>query len=159
MRFDEGLILTGIEAESFEEVLEIMAKNLYEKGIVKESYIAAVIDREKTYATGLPTNGYSVAIPHTDTEHVNEKAISVGILKNEVEFGIMGENSEKTPVKLVFMLAMDQAHSQLKLLQSLMQVFQNAEILKSIAQEESKMKMKDMLLSQLNTDVKGGESA
>lgn len=157
MLFDETLILKDIEADSFEQVLEVMAANLYDLGIVKESYIKAVIDREKTYATGLPTNGYSVAIPHTDSEHVNKKAISLGILKEPVPFGIMGEENEKTPVKLVFMLAMDENHSQLTLLQNLMQVFQNEQILTSLSSEESKTVMKDLLLNQLTGTLKGGE--
>jgi galactitol PTS system EIIA component len=157
MLFDETLILKNIEADSFEKTLEIMGGNLYDLGIVKESYINAVIEREKTFATGLPTNGCSVAIPHTDIEHVNKKAISLGILKEPVEFGIMGEVSEKTPVKLVFMLAMDQIHSQLDLLQNLMRVFQNEEILTSLSSEESKTVIKELLLKQLNGTLKGGE--
>lgn len=157
MHINENLILKDIEGNSYEEVLETMARNLCEQEIVKESYINAIIQREQNYATGLPTNGLSVAIPHTDAEHVNKKAISLGILKEPVEFGIMGEDSEKTPVKLVFMLAMDQAHSQLELLQNLMQVFQNEELLNTLAAEESKTTIKELLLNQLKFDLKGGE--
>lgn len=157
MLFDEKLILKDIEATDCDDVLKIMASNLCDLGIVKDSYIKAVIEREKAYATGLPTNGCSVAIPHTDIEHVNKKAISVGVLREPVEFGIMGEDSEKTPVKLVFMLAMDQNHSQLKLLQNLMQVFQDENILRELSTEDSKTKIKDLLLNQLNFSLKGGE--
>lgn len=157
MLFNETLILKNIEAASWEETLEIMANNLVELGIVKDSYPRAVIEREKTYATGLPTNGCSVAIPHTDIEHVNKKAISLGILKEPVEFGIMGDDSEKTAVKLVFMLAMDQAHSQLELLQNLMQVFQDDTMLTTLSTEESKTTIKDLLISKLNLSLKGGE--
>ncbi|WP_224768244.1 PTS sugar transporter subunit IIA [Metabacillus idriensis] len=157
MYLDETLIMTDIEGNSNVEVLELMAKNLCDQGLVKESYIEAVIDREKKFATGLPTNGCSVAIPHTDIQHVNRKAISVGVLKNSVEFGIMGEESATTPVKLVFMLAMDQQHSQLALLQNLMQVFHDETILNKLASESSKTRIKDLLLNQLNFPVKGGE--
>lgn len=157
MLFDETLILKDIEATSCEEVLEIMAKNLFDLGIVKESYIDAVVAREKVYATGLPTNGCSVAIPHTDIEHVNKKAISLGILKDPVEFGIMGEDSEKTPVKLVFMLAMNQTHSQLELLQNLMQVFQDESTLTTLSTEDSKLKIKNLLVNKLNFTLEGGE--
>lgn len=157
MLFDETLILKEIDASSDAETLAIMAKNLHELGIVKESYINAVIEREHTFATGLPTNGLSVAIPHTDPVHVNKKAISLGILKEPVDFGIMGEDSVKTPVKLVFMLAMDQGHAQLELLQNLMQVFQDETILTSLATEESKTKIKEILLTKLNLSLKGGE--
>lgn len=42
------LILMDIEAKTDQEAIEILAKHLYEKGIVKESYIDAV-KREKRY--------------------------------------------------------------------------------------------------------------
>lgn len=105
--FDESLIFTDIDVNSREELLRTMATNLFRKGLVKESFIDAVIEREKTFATGLPTNGISVAIPHTDSEHVNKKAISVAILKEPVKFGVMGEIGAETPVQIVFMLAID----------------------------------------------------
>ena len=41
------LILMNIEAKTDQEAIEILAKHLYEKGIVKESYIDAVKEREK----------------------------------------------------------------------------------------------------------------
>ncbi|ERN55127.1 PTS sugar transporter subunit IIA [Alkalihalophilus marmarensis] len=157
MHFDETLILKDIEALSSEEAIRVMAGNLFEKGLVKESYIDAIVAREKNFATGLPTKGYSVAIPHTDKEHVNEKAISVGIMKEPVDFVIMGEEGETTPVKLVFMLAMNESHSQLELLQRLMQIFQDDSILNQIAHEESRTKVKDLLLNLLQVELKGGE--
>ncbi|KHF41405.1 PTS sugar transporter subunit IIA [Halalkalibacter okhensis] len=157
MLIDETLILKDIEAANAEEAIRLMAGNLFERGIVKESYIEAIVEREKNFATGLPTKGYSVAIPHTDKEHVNEKAISVAILKDPVDFVIMGEDSETTPVKLVFMLAMDESHSQLELLQRLMQIFQDDETLNSLAHAESKKKIKDSLVNLLNFQLKGGE--
>ncbi|MED1602742.1 PTS sugar transporter subunit IIA [Alkalihalophilus marmarensis] len=157
MHFDETLILKDIEALNSEEAIRVMAGNLFEKGLVKESYIEAIVAREKNFATGLPTKGYSVAIPHTDKEHVNEKAISVGIMKEPVDFVIMGEESETTPVKLVFMLAMNESHSQLELLQRLMQIFQDDSILNQIAHEESRTKVKDLLLNLLQVELKGGE--
>ncbi|WP_214780578.1 PTS sugar transporter subunit IIA [Exiguobacterium sp. s22] len=158
MRFDETLILQEIVADRFEDVLDKMANHLYELGIVKESYIEAVLEREKTYATGLPTNSYSVAIPHTDSEHVNEKAISLAILKNPVPFGIMGEANAQTPVKLVFMLAMDEKESQLTLLQNLMQIFQNENTLEALATETSKSTIRQILHDQLLGVEQGGNS-
>ncbi|MDF2635000.1 MAG: putative IIA-like nitrogen-regulatory protein PtsN [Pelosinus sp.] len=158
VNFDETLVLKNIEGENSSDILNYMAKNLYNKGFVKVSYADAVIAREKKFATGLPTEGYGVAIPHTDIEHVNQSAISVGILKNPVDFGIMGEETEKTPVKLVFMLAMHDSHSQLKMLQSLMGIFQDEEVLRYLANEESEVKIKEEVSKRLNLNhVKGGE--
>ena len=71
------LILMDIEAKTDQEAIEILAKHLYEKGIVKESYIDAVKEREKVFSTGLNFEEMGIAIPHTDSIHVNRQAIAV----------------------------------------------------------------------------------
>src|SRR5699024_7034869 len=136
--FDEPVILLDVEASSREEALKVVGGNLVDQGLVKESFIQAILNREAEFATGLPTAGVSVAIPHTDVEHVNQKAISVAVLKDPVDFVIMGDETETTPVKIIFMLAMDEADSQLSLLQKLMQTFQDEDTLKFIASQTSK---------------------
>ena len=50
----------------------------------------------------------------------------------------MGEEKETTDVKLIFMLAMDKEDAQLSLLQKLMGIFQNDEILETIANATDK---------------------
>lgn len=150
MVFDESIILLDLEADSKEAVLTAMANNLEEKGLIRDSYLKAVIEREKEFATGLPTGGVSVAIPHTDVEHVIKKTISVAVLKNPVAFGMMGDPNETVNVELVFMLAMDKSDAQLSLLQGLMQVFRDEEMLKYLVSETDKTKMVDVLKNKLD---------
>ncbi|MDC3411923.1 PTS sugar transporter subunit IIA [Aquibacillus sp. 3ASR75-11] len=157
INFDESIILIDLEKKTKEDVLREMGENLAKKGLVKESFIDAVIAREVEFATGLPTKGVSVAIPHTDVEHVNTKTISVATLKDPVDFGVMGDPEDTTPVGIVFMLAMDQAHDQLSLLQRLMQIFQNEEILAYLANEKSKTNIKNLLAEKLDFALEGGE--
>ena len=154
--FNESIILLDLEGKTKEDVLATMANNLEQQGLVKASFKDAVIAREQEYATGLPTLGASVAIPHTDPEHVNKKTISVAVLKEPVEFGVMGDPEETTPVKLVFMLAMDQADSQLSLLQKLMQIFQDEQTLQYLATEKDKTKILELLANKLNFTLEGG---
>ncbi|MFC7321752.1 PTS sugar transporter subunit IIA [Halobacillus campisalis] len=148
--FDESVILPDIHSATKEEVLTEMSQNLVDKNLVKESFIKAIIEREKEFATGLPTAGFSVAIPHTDIEHVNRKTISVGILKEPVDFGVMGDESETTPVRIVFLLAMNESHSQLSLLQKLMQLFQNEETLRYLVEEKSQKNIKEFIEEKLD---------
>ncbi|MBR3119348.1 PTS sugar transporter subunit IIA [Oceanobacillus profundus] len=156
--FNESVILLDVEGDNKEEVLATIGNNLVERGLVKESFVPAIIKREGEFATGLPTAGVSVAIPHTDVEHVNKKTISVAVLKNPVDFVIMGDDSETTPVQLVFMLAMDEAHSQLSLLQKLMQVFQEEDTLKYLVNQKDKTKVKSLLEEKLDfVALEGGE--
>lgn len=154
--FDESVVLLDLEGRSKEEILEQMADNMEEKGLVKDTFKSAIIAREVEYATGLPTSFVSVAIPHTDIEHVSKKAVSVAILKEAVPFGIMGDPEETTDVKIVFMLAMDEADSQLGLLTKLMQVFQDEDTLKFLVNEKDKVKLVELLSNKLGFTLEGG---
>ena len=139
-------------------MLRSMGNNLHSQDLVKESFTQAIIDREAEFATGLPTSGLSVAIPHTDVEHVNRKTISVATLKDPVDFGIMGGGpDEKTPVKVVFLLAMNESNDQLSLLQQLMQIFQDEETLLRLDNEKNKSNLRQLLAGKLSLDLKGGE--
>ncbi|GJF36563.1 PTS sugar transporter subunit IIA [Staphylococcus argenteus] len=128
---EENIIL-NLSATYKESVLSQMSDVLYQNGFVKSTFKDAVIEREKEFATGLPTHLCSVAIPHTDVEHINNRTIGVAILEKEVPFVEMGTLDQQTDVKIVFMLAMDKVDDQLKLLQQLMQIFQSEEKLEQI---------------------------
>ena len=109
-----------------EEALSYLADKLISKGIVKESYKQAIIDREHVFPTGLQFEAYGIAIPHTDVEHV------LMTLKEAVSFYQMGTNDVEVPVRVIFMLALKEAHSQLTMLQQLMEVLQDQDIMERI---------------------------
>lgn len=156
--FGEEVILINLEAADFTEVLQKMGANLAKHHYVKDSFIPAIIEREKEFATGLPTASVSVAIPHTDAIHVNQKTISIATLKKPVDFVIMGEDKETTPVQIVFMLAMDEPHSQLKLLQDLMKIFQEGTFLDQLLQTDNAKEIQKQVICKLNlANLKGGE--
>lgn len=114
------LVMMDLEAETDQEALDKMARLLYEKGYVKESYIQAVKDREKEFYTGLNFEELGVAIPHTDAIHVNQQAIEIAILKKPVSFRIMGETEGSMEVRLIFMLAIKKPDKQLDFLSHMM---------------------------------------
>ncbi|BAB03911.1 PTS sugar transporter subunit IIA [Halalkalibacterium halodurans] len=155
--FNESNILLNVEAITSEEVLTIMGKKLHHLGLVKESFVNAVISREKSFPTGLPTSSIAVAIPHTDPHHVKQKTICFAALKDQVDFGVMGETDVNTPVKLVFMLAMTEAESQLSLLKHLIDLFQEEDTLMMLVNETTETKIYDIISSKLNLSDKGGE--
>lgn len=155
--FDESVILMDVDSTTKEEVLSEMSRNLCNQSLVKESFCDAVIARESEFATGLPTKTVSVAIPHTDVEHVNQKVISIAVLKDPVDFGVMGDPNATIPVKIVFLLAMNESHSQLTLLQNLMQIFQDEEILSTMANASSKNEVKTLIDQYFIYSLEGGE--
>ena len=143
------LILLDVEAQNQFNLLEKVAENLHQLGYVKDTYKNAVIEREKVFATGLPTLMGGVAIPHTDIQHVNTPAISIARLKNPVDFVIMGDDTATVAVDLIFMLAMKEEHAQLELLQSLMGILQDEEALSFIKKAQTKEDIRKFLSEKL----------
>ena len=76
----EELISVGVEAADWQEVLTLLANRLFQAGYVRESYLQAVLDRERQFPTGLRTAEVAVALPHTEKEHVLKPAVAVAIL-------------------------------------------------------------------------------
>lgn len=146
---NKDLILLNMKASNRFELLEKVADNLHQMGYVKNTYKEAVINREKIFATGLPTLVGGVAIPHTDIQHVNIPAISIARLLKPVNFVIMGDDTNTVPVNLIFMLAMKEEHAQLELLQRLMGILQSEEDLKFLQNEESVDKIKEFVSKKL----------
>ncbi|HHV82871.1 MAG TPA: PTS sugar transporter subunit IIA [Tepidanaerobacter syntrophicus] len=135
---DPSLIMLNVEATEKEEVITLMAKKLISEGYVKGSYLNAILEREKEYPTGLPTNEVGVAIPHTDIEHVIKPGIAVATLKNPVKFNAMGNPDEEVDVKLIFMLAVTEPKGQINLLKKLVSIFQNQQLLMELCDIKSK---------------------
>ena len=134
---NEDLVLMEVDAKDKFDLLRQAAQCLQTHGYVKESYADAVIEREKVFATGLPTVMGGVAIPHTDVEHVNTPAVCIVRLKKPVDVVIMGDDTETVSVDCIFMLAMKEAHAQLTLLQNLMGILQDADALKLVKEGTS----------------------
>ncbi|HHZ16899.1 MAG TPA: PTS sugar transporter subunit IIA [Peptococcaceae bacterium] len=136
---DRDLVMLNIEADTQKEALEKLAQRLCEKGYVKDTYAQAILEREKVFPTGLPTEGHGVAIPHTDVEHVNKPAIALGILQKPIKFNLMGDvdPNNQVDVRILFMLAIKEPHMQLKLLQDIMEIIQDGVLLEKMVQAKS----------------------
>ncbi len=104
---------------------------------MKETFIQAAIDREAKLPTGLPlAGGINAAIPHTDIEHVIKPALGMAVLKNEVNFRNMVLPDELVPVRLVFLLALEQPKAQVEMLQAVAGVLQDPAMVNEIVSEK-----------------------
>lgn len=132
--FDAKIALFHRDASNQEEALKILADEMMNSGVAKETFFDGIITRERNFATGLSlNNGMCVAIPHTDPEHVNRTQVGFISLNNPVEFIEMGTDDTKIPVTMMFMLALKEAHEQLDMLMKLMDMFQNDELMEKFA--------------------------
>ncbi|MGN4292877.1 BglG family transcription antiterminator [Bacillus cereus group sp. MYBK87-2] len=89
------LVFLQQEVEHRYELIEKLARSLYEKGYVEKEYIENAIARDRMSAT---TIGAGVAIPHGNPKLIKESVIAVATLREPLDWGV-----EK--VSLVFMLA------------------------------------------------------
>lgn len=133
----EDLVLLPMRAETARDAIVQLGERLKAAGSVKESWTQAALKREETFATGLPTPEIGVAIPHTDAEHVLERAIAVGVLPEPVDFGEMGTPENAVPVQIVCALAVAKSEHLVTLLQRLVELFQTPGLLRQIVEADS----------------------
>lgn len=133
----EELILLDQEAENCEELITQIGEIAFEKGYVEKDFAKAVIEREKIYPTGLPTNKVKVAIPHAiERNNIKKSAIIISKLKKAVPFKEMGSSEDNyIPVDIVFLLAVNGSKDQLVILQKLIGMFSD---------DEAMVKLKEM---------------
>ena len=141
----EPLIKIGLEAETFEDVMTELGTIMIQEGYAKETYIDALIAREKEFPTGLDINGVGVAIPHTDVSHVNKEAIGIAVLKKPVTFLQMGTDDEEVKAQLVFMLTVVNPNAHMEQLQRIIQIIQDTEVLKQLLNTEEKQQIIEVI--------------
>lgn len=130
---NENLIFLQVPAlETAEDALTYLGNQLQDQAIVKDSFVSAIIDREKVFPTGLQFDGYGVALPHTDAEHVRQTQIALMTLERPVTFTQMATKDQEVEVGLIVMLAIKEAHSQLEMLQKLISLLQNKALVEEI---------------------------
>ena len=130
---NEGAVILGSEATTSEEVIRTLGGKLRDLGYVKDNFVEAALEREANMPTGLPLGGeYNAAIPHVDIEYVNQSALGLATLKEDVVFYNMVDSDEVVPCRLVIMLALDTPKSQIEMLQSVAAVLQNPDTIRKL---------------------------
>lgn len=107
------------------EALTFLADQLTNNGYAKSPFKAAVLERESVFPTGLPTGNINVAIPHADWQNVAHSGIAMTTLTNPIEFSNMADPDDKLQISMIFMLAIDEPHGEVKLLKELMKIVQD----------------------------------
>lgn len=126
-------IFVDIEVQEFNELIPLVAQPLIDNQDVVEDFPNQVIERERNFPTGLPTEPFGVAIPHTNAEFVMNNKVTIATLKNPIQMEVMGGMDEdKIDVSIVFLLALGQSNKQLNILQKLMGILNQEDILNRI---------------------------
>ena len=140
-------VLIDVEADSNLSAIEILAKRLLREGVVKPSFVSAVMQREEEYCTGLTFPEMGIAIPHTFTEHVVVPCMGIASLKKAVIFQSMGMPDVPCEAEMLFMLGITDPDKQLDFLQTLMRTFQISGRLKSLKATKCPVELVDLFKS------------
>lgn len=131
------LVIHDLDFTSKEDALRTMATLLVERGHCRESFIEAILERERVHPSALPMAGPKIAIPHTDAEHVERSAILFARLQTPVEFRSMGDPEESLSVRLISMFALKEKRLIGNLLETLINVYQSRETLTALLEAPS----------------------
>lgn len=143
--FDKNLIFTNLTFRDAEEAIRYGAGKLYQEGYVKETYEDSVVNREKEFPTGLPTEPFGIAIPHTDRSYVKKSGVCCMKLNRPVAFRQMGAGEESVAAHFVLLLAISDSSKHMDLLSGLMELFTNAELLQQLDQAEDRTEIAEIL--------------
>jgi PTS system galactitol-specific IIA component len=133
-----GAIVLGVEKDTSEEVIRLLAEKLKANGYVKDSFADAVVAREAALPTGLPLGrDVNVAIPHTDPVHVLKPGMALATLKKPVDFANMEDPDEPVSVGVVFLMALNDKDRQIDMLQQIMETVQSEDAIASLMRASS----------------------
>ena len=125
--FREDFIWLDEAFEDRNQFFEQIGERLYEQGKVRESFADGLKSREAVYPTGLKTEAFEIAIPHTDVEHVKEASISFVRFKETVLFLHMGDPEIQVNAKFAFVLGFKEPSQQVEVLSTLVLLISNEE--------------------------------
>lgn len=129
---DNRLVALGVEAKTSDDVMDVMGSKFVQLGYCKDSYIQALKDREVEFSTGIDIDGVGVAMPHTDVSHVHKSGIGIATLREPVTFIHMATDDVPVPVRLVFMLAVDDPNRHLSEIQDILAIIQDKPTLEKL---------------------------
>lgn len=151
---DRNLIFPGLDAPKMEDVMTQVGGALTKAGYAKDTYVEALIAREKEYPTALDVDGYGVAIPHTPVDHINKTVIGVAVLKEPTDFIAMGTDDETIGVRIIFMLCIagtPGAHDHLDELQRILAIIQDTAVLDKLLAAKSADEIMNIIKEKENT--------
>lgn len=147
-------ILVNHTASSREDVIRSLGALLYKNEYVKDTFTEAVLDREIIFPTGLQTRTVGVAIPHTDTEHVNHSTVALATLVSPVIFMGMGYPDLEIPVSIVMMLAVSDKNKVMDTLTKVISILENDATIKKLINASTEVEVQDAFLEHLRSASK-----
>ncbi|MBP2058499.1 PTS system galactitol-specific IIA component [Lactobacillus colini] len=153
INLDDRLFFRNCSFNSSNEVESFLSDQLFKYGYVKKEYKNAILKREKEFPTGLPSSSPAIAIPHADTNLVNKTTIAVLTLDKAVTFKNMAVINENVDVQIVIMLALSEPHSQVEMLQKIVEIVQSENLRRKICNTNSNQELISLIKKELQGEI------
>ena len=148
----EDSIILNEHSSNKEEVIDTLIDKHFECHHItdKEKFKQAIMAREKLSSTGI---GHLIAIPHAQNETVKYPSLVAMVDKDGVDF----DSLDKTPVKLIFMIAVPKegGTNHLEILAELSQILMDDKIIKNLINAQTPKHFINILTSKL--DIKNNK--
>lgn len=141
---NKDIVFLNRDFKDSRELLSSISEELLSKGYVKDSFREGIMKREEEYPTAIQAENFSLAIPHTDSEHILKPGIAFVRLNNGCDFKEMCTN-EDIKVNMAFVLLVKEKEKQVSLLTKLMGLFSNNYILEKLYKENDPSVIEAML--------------
>lgn len=141
----ESMIFIGRDYSSQDELFEEVYQQAFLEGYVRQDFFDRICAREEEFPTGIQLEDFGVAIPHTDAECVYKEFVAVITNRSPVQFLQMDDKNQTTDAKIVFVLGLNQPHTQLEMLQTLMRLMQDKPYLKKLIACQEKTEIIELM--------------
>lgn len=121
-------VASGLNFADSTDALRHIGEKMVNKGVVKDSYPAALLERERHFPTGIALQGHAVAIPHCEATHAMMPAIYLLRPVAPVLFS-KADDEGQIAVELIMALIVTHPQEQLRLLRSLFAKLQENEFI------------------------------
>lgn len=149
-KFLSGFCDISLDVTSAADALEKIATSGYKLNLLEQTWLAAAVDREKEFPTGLPTP-IPVAIPHTDSMHVKASGIGFFRLVQPVTFGEMGSTDSTVEVSIIIPLLITDPKDQVDLLMKVVTAVQDLDFMKKLMEIEDPQEIERILSFRLES--------
>jgi|GEM_PF-60914 len=118
--FGAQLVHPNLEAADAEDAIRQLGQVLVRQACIDPRYIEGVVERERSFPTGVEFPGGPIALPHGDPTFVRRSAIAVAKCSTPVPFHAMGDANATLQTEFVIMLAVSDPDGHLEVLSHLM---------------------------------------
>lgn len=140
------LVFFDFEATDRVDLFTRLGAILAEKGYVKDTWLAAILEREDNYPTGLACEAVQVALPHVDPEHLLKPYIAIAKPAAPVRFDGMAGSGPVDAQLVVNLGLLAHAEDQVGVLQAFLGIFIDADATKEIMAQTDAQAMIDAVV-------------